>query len=152
MKVVRRVLLILVLTPLLLFGGYLIYAQTLIGVHPKTVAYYQKLSGELRRRRHSPNYFILTTIRPRWLNELLRPFGAAPFSRHVHAEAVDLIVLDVNGDWSADAKDVDIVYDVLNRVIVRDGGGVGTYKGEPLFLQYQMIHFDCRGHRARWHR
>lgn len=152
MKYFRRALLILLLVPLLISGGYLIYAQMLFGVHPKTVAYYHKLTEELHRRNHSPNYFILTTIRPRWLNELLRPFGAAPFSRHVHAEAVDLIVLDVNGDGAADAKDVDIVYDLLNRLIVGDGGGVGTYKNESLFLQYQMVHFDCRGHRARWHR
>jgi len=59
---------------------------------------------------------------------------------------------DVNSDGKKNAQDVDIVYNILNDQIIKDKGGIGTYKNERGFLNRRMVHFDCRGYRARWHR
>jgi len=73
-------------------------------------------------------------------------------SRHLRGEAIDFIVFDVNEDGNSDHKDVDIVYEILDRKIVKNSGGIGTYKNETGFINRQMIHIDCRGSRARWAR
>ncbi|MGB0932220.1 MAG: hypothetical protein ACPGVB_15660, partial [Chitinophagales bacterium] len=64
----------------------------------------------------------------------------------------DILVLDVNKDGESNDKDVDIVVDILNEKIVKNEGGIGTYKKEGSFFSRQMVHFDCRGYWARWHK
>ncbi len=73
-------------------------------------------------------------------------------SRHLIGDAIDFIVFDINGDGSSNSDDVDIVYDILNKQIIKDKGGIGTYKNEKSFINKQMIHIDCRGYGARWAR
>ena len=73
-------------------------------------------------------------------------------SRHLIGDAIDFIVFDINGDGSSNSNDVDIVYDILNKQIIKDKGGIGTYKNEKSFINKQMIHIDCRGYWARWAR
>ena len=148
----RRWLIILTLLGVLL-GGVWLYTSSLIGVNPKSITYLNKLRTELVRQGHTPRYFIISGKRAKWHNNFLTRFGgAASQSRHLKGEAIDIIVLDVNSDGQADAKDVDIVYDILNTKIIKSAGGIGTYKNEPGFFNRQMVHFDCRGRRARWHR
>ena len=76
--------------------------------------------------------------------------GAASKSQHLKGNAIDIIVMDVNQDNKIDSKDIDLVYEKLNEVIIKNKGGIGTYKNEKGFFNKQMIHFDCRGRRARW--
>ena len=78
--------------------------------------------------------------------------GAAKKSRHLSGDAIDFIVFDVNKDGIANRKDVDIVYKILDEIIIKNNGGIGTYKNEVSFIDRQMIHIDCRGYRARWDR
>ena len=47
-------------------------------------------------------------------------------------------------------QDVDIVFDILDNVIIKEKGRIGTYKSDNSFFNKQMIHIDCRGYRARW--
>ncbi|MEZ4685496.1 MAG: hypothetical protein R3B47_05380 [Bacteroidia bacterium] len=69
-------------------------------------------------------------------------------SKHLDGQAIDVVVLDVNEDGKADAEDVDIVYELLDKKIIRDKGGIGTYyKNSKDFFSRQMVHFDCRGRR-----
>ena len=78
--------------------------------------------------------------------------GAAKDSRHLVGDAIDFIVFDVNDDGKSDGKDVDIVFEILDKDIIADKGGIGTYKNEHSFIDRQMIHIDCRGYTARWAR
>ena len=41
---------------------------------------------------------------------------------------------------------------ILDKKIIKSKGGIGTYKNESGFFNRQMIHFDSRGTKARWHR
>ncbi len=70
--------------------------------------------------------------------------GGASRSRHMHGDAVDLAIGDVDRDGDADEADKAIVIDVLERDLVGARGGIGRYPG------YDTVHFDLRGRRARW--
>jgi len=138
---------------LLVVGIFLVYTSSLVGVDEKTIATYRTLKSELVKRGHEPRIFVISGRRF-WLdNKILNTFGGASRrSRHLAGDAIDVVVLDVNGDGEADREDVDIVYGILDRELVGNGGGIGTYKNESDFFSRQMVHFDHRGHRARWHR
>lgn len=130
-----------------------LYANSLIFVHPQSKAWLLELKAELNKQQLSPHFYVISGKRYDWDNWLLSKFGgAAKNSRHLVGEAIDIIVLDVNQDGTANAKDVDLVYKILNRKIVKSEGGIGTYKNQKGFFNRQMIHFDCRGKKARWHR
>ena len=146
---VGKFLLVLVVIALL-FG---IYTSSLIGVDDDTREVYRVLKARLAEDGHQPHLFVLSGRRY-WLdNKILNTFGGASRnSRHLHGDAIDVVVLDVNDDGSIDRADVDLVYTLLDRELIGDTGGIGTYKNESDFFSRQMIHFDLRGHRARWHR
>lgn len=143
---------ILILCSLLLFLSWL-YANSLIFVHPLSKSWLAELKQELKTQNYNPSFFVISGKRYERDNWLLSKFGgAAKKSQHLKGSAIDIIVLDVNRDGQSNARDVDLVFKILDRKIVKDKGGIGTYKKESGFFNRQMIHFDSRGSRARWHR
>ena len=96
-----------------------------------------------------PNYFVISGRRWALDNYILNKFAGA--AKKV-SNAIDIIVLDVNGDGEINGNDVDLIYTILNKKIIRDFGGIGTYKNGKGFFSRQMVHFDCRGKKARWNR
>ena len=146
----------LVITAILFFTGVLYFIALCNNtslVKPKVNEYYNALKTTLQDRGYKPNLMIISTKRFKWFNNLLVIFnGAATNSRHVKCEAIDFIVFDINGDGSANSKDVDIAYEILDKEIIKNKGGIGTYKEESNFFNKQMIHIDCRGKYGRWHR
>lgn len=70
--------------------------------------------------------------------------GGASRSQHIAGKATDIIVQDINKDGQANQKDKQIVLDLLEDKIIKNKGGVGRYPGS------MVVHFDVRGHRARW--
>lgn len=71
--------------------------------------------------------------------------GGAPYSHHVYGDAIDLYIGDVDNDGQFSEKtDKKIVYDILDTIIIRNSGGIGRYPGS------NVVHFDVRGHFARW--
>ena len=96
---------------------------------------------------------MISTKRVKWHNDIqVKLSGAAKDSRHLVGDAIDFIVFDINDDGKSDSKDVDIVFEILDKDIITDKGGIGTYKNEHSFIDRQMIHIDCRGYKARWAR
>lgn len=65
-------------------------------------------------------------------------------SRHIKGQAVDIVIQDINKDGKATQKDKTIVYDLLNKKIIGNQGGIGRYPGT------MVVHYDVRGTRARW--
>ena len=129
------------------------YTNSLIGVNPTVKEYYSELQNELTNSGYKARMFVISGRRWGIDNWFLSQFGSASSkSRHKHGEAIDIIVLDVNDDGESNSQDVDIVYKLLNKKIIRSKGGIGPYKNESGFFNRQMVHFDCRGKRARWHR
>ena len=138
---------------LILIGIIWFYTNSLIGVDEQVKNYYSELKNELRENNYKPKLFAISGRRWKIDNYLLTQFGsAASKSKHKSGQAIDIIVLDVNNDGKSDSKDVDIVHQILDKKIIKDKGGLGTYKNESGFFNKQMIHFDCRGTKARWNR
>lgn len=130
-----------------------LYTNSLIGVDKQVRNYYSQLKDELRQNNLRLRLFVISGRRWKIDNFILTRFGnAVPDSKHKSGQAIDIIVLDINDDGKVNGKDVDIVYDILDQKIVKEDGGLGTYKNRKGFLTRQMVHFDCRGEKARWNR
>ncbi len=148
-KTLSRLLWILVF----LSGIIWLYANSLLGVEPQAKAHYADLKAALIRQGYKARLFAVSGRRWEWDNYLLSEFGgAAKKSKHKIGQAIDVIVLDVNDDGSVNSADVNIVHSILDKEIIKDKGGLGTYKNGTDFFSRQMVHFDCRGSRARWDR
>lgn len=140
--------LIITLLFLLLFA---IYSNSLLFVNPKTVEYYENLKNELRQKGYKTKTYVISGRRPQFFNSLLAKYGnASKNSTHLKGEAIDILVLDVNNDGESNHLDVDIVYNILNKKVIGNKGGIGTYKNQNGFFSRQMVHFDCRGFKTRW--
>lgn len=70
--------------------------------------------------------------------------GGKSRSRHIFGEAVDIKIEDLDGDGSFSEEEKQFVFELLDRKIIGNSGGVGKYPGT------QVIHMDVRGFRARW--
>jgi uncharacterized protein YcbK (DUF882 family) len=134
-------------------GIFFFYFNNTRLVNSQTRMFYSNLKDTLIQKRFSDRLLVISTKRTKWHNDIQVKFsGAAKDSRHLVGDAIDFIVFDVNKDGNSDNKDVDIVFDILDKIIIKDKGGIGTYKGEASFINRQMIHIDCRGYKARWAR
>jgi uncharacterized protein YcbK (DUF882 family) len=146
------IIIVIALIPTLIFW---IQAISLNGVHPTVIEYNQQLKTQLKKDGYKANLIITSAKRWKWHNDFLvwSGSGAAKNSQHLKGKAIDIMVLDVNGDWKCNAKDVDIIYKILDKKIIKNKGGIGTYyKKAGNFFDRQMVHFDARGKRARWRR
>ncbi len=70
--------------------------------------------------------------------------GGASQSRHMHGQAIDIKVKDVDQNGVANQKDKKIILDLLEEQIIKSEGGIGRYP------KSMSVHFDTRGYRARW--
>ena len=127
------------------------YANNLRGLDDTTLHYLHQLKHQLKTQGYQARLIVISAKRAQWHNHLLTAFGAAKNSQHLSGKAIDIVVLDVNDDGQAGHEDVDIVVAQLEKLIGTKGG-IGTYKSEKYFWDRQMVHFDSRGYKARWHR
>ena len=134
-------------------GLFFFYFNNTRLVNPTTQKFYTQLKDTLQQRGFSTKLLVISTKRAKWHNDIQVKFsGAAKDSRHLIGDAIDFIVFDINDDGESNNKDVDIVFEILDKEIIKDKGGIGTYKNEKSFINRQMIHIDCRGYKARWAR
>jgi uncharacterized protein YcbK (DUF882 family) len=104
---------------------------------------YQKLINELQKKELDVNEIRITSgFRNPTYNQMV---SGATCSQHQMGTAIDISVGDLNGDGVADRVDRKFIYDILELKLIRNKGGLGKYKNSP-----KLIHFDTRGHRARW--
>lgn len=149
----RRIIKIVLVIFFIALGLFLFYFNNIRLVDKKIQNFYSELKIALVQKRFSSTLLVISTKRAKWHNDILvKLSGAAKDSRHLNAEAIDFIVFDVNNDGKSDSLDVDIVFEILDKEIIKNSGGIGTYKNEKSFIDRQMIHIDCRGYKARWAR
>lgn len=149
----RKILKFFIAIILITAGLFFFYFNNTRLVNVKTRTFYTELKDTLKQRGFSTKLLVISTKRVKWHNDIQVKFsGAAKDSRHLIGDAIDFIVFDINDDGKSDSKDVDIVFAILDKEIIKDKGGIGTYKNEHSFFDRQMIHIDCRGYRARWAR
>ena len=147
----KRILKLISALLLISAASFFLYFNNTKGVNKKTLAFYNQLKDTLKKRGFFSRTIVVSTKRFKWHNDFqVRFSGAARKSRHLTGDAIDFIVLDVNDDGRSDRTDTGIVYDILDKELIKDKGGIGTYKNEKSFISRQMIHIDCRGYPARW--
>ncbi len=149
-RIRKRIIRIFAAIVLIAAAIFFLYCNNVRLVDSKVRTFYSQLLDTLSERKFGTNLLIISTKRFKWHNDIQVKFsGAAKDSRHLNGDAIDFIVFDVNNDGVSDSVDVEIVYKILDRVIIKNKGGVGTYKNETPFINKQMIHIDCRGYYAR---
>lgn len=148
-KILKTTLIIVAIATAIFF----LYCNNTSLINLKTQNFYNDLKVSLKQKGYSTSLIVISTKRVKWHNDLqVKLSGAAKESKHLAGDAMDFMVLDINYDGKRDSKDVDIVYEILDKEIIKDNGGIGTYKGETFFIDRQMIHIDCRDSKARWAR
>lgn len=122
-------------------GAYEAQTPQFLLLDPRVPKHVVTLQATLREQGHDSEAFI---VREAFRHPKLNAEdGGASRSRHIYGEAVDLVIGDIDRDGTADEDDKAIVLEILERQI-GDKGGIGRYPGT------QTVHFDVRGHRARW--
>ena len=150
MKWFFRIFFLLVILGILIF---IFYCNNLGLVNKQTVSYYKELKKELKDKGYQARLLVISTKRFSFHNKIQVKFsGAASKSKHLDGDAIDFLVFDVNSDGEKNSKDVDIVAGLLENKIMKDKGGIGTYKNEGSFINRQMVHIDCRKIKGRWSR
>ena len=149
----RKIFKFFIAIVILALGLFVFYFNNTKLVDVKTRTFYSELKTALKQKGFNAKLLVISTKRVKWHNDIqVKLSGAAKDSRHLVGDAIDFIVFDINDDGKSDGKDVDIVFEILDKGIIADKGGIGTYKNEHSFIDRQMIHIDCRGYRARWAR
>lgn len=109
------------------------------------------LIGEkLEKKGYRTLYFVSSGRRDKWYNDLL---GTVKNSYHLQGKAIDVMVLDIDGDWVFDGRDISILEDI-NREVENEYPGLigafGTYRKEG-GIYANMVHLDTRGRRVRYY-
>jgi uncharacterized protein YcbK (DUF882 family) len=129
----------------LLAGGY--YWISYSKLSPDVQRKEKALNKALRKQGYKPHYFLLSGYRPHWLNQLM-PL-AAKNSDHQGGKAIDLFVIDIDGNGQFNDRDLTILSETVNTMDKNNPGqrgGVGLY--QKSFSR--MFHFDVSGHHRQW--
>lgn len=136
---IRVLVLSVVLYTALNLGG-------LMGANEDIKTKVQLIEAELRAQNYQPKWVIISQKRSDFFNSKLAK--SAPKSNHLIGMAIDLYLIDINGDWIFDNKDVDILYDATLRVEKKNPhlvGGFGIYLNNTTsYFTRHMIHLDLR--------
>ena len=112
------------------------------------------LKSELENKGHQPKWFIISQRRNPVFNELLP--NSADDSEHMKGKAIDVFVIDINGDGTFDLSDIELM-EKANKQVERNHpnlkGAFGDYfLPKNSALTQHMIHIDTRGYRHRYPR
>ena len=97
-------------------------------------------------------YSVITISlkRPEWFNKIL--LNSSKKSQHLKGNALDVWVLDVNGNFKLDDDDIDIVIQAVKNVESKYPeltGVLGTYRCKSK-TGSRMIHTDVTGRNASY--
>lgn len=149
MKLAKRTLITFaILVPLILFGRNFFGFSD---VNPKIKTKVQLIKESLIDAGYNPRWFIISEKRNKWFNALLP--NSAKNSHHLHGNAIDVYVIDIDGDGEFTQTDLDIVKKHNNKVERKNPnlrGAFGTYTSKR-FAKH-MIHFDTRGYSTSYNK
>ncbi len=109
------------------------------------------IKDEVKKMGYTPIWFIISEKRSRLYNSILK--NSAKNSYHINGNAIDVYVIDVDGDLDFDEKDIKII-EKANKLVENKNknfvGALGTYRSKG-YLTRHMIHFDTRGYKKRYY-
>lgn len=108
------------------------------------------IKEEIKKKGFHNNWFVISTKRNSWYNKIL--INSAKKSVHLKGDAIDIYVIDINGDFKFDSEDIKIFED-CNSIVEKKHpelvGSLGTYRNKGYFTKH-MIHIDTRGYKKRY--
>lgn len=109
------------------------------------------IKEEVKKMGHNTNWFVISEKRSKFYNTLLK--NSTKNSYHLVGDAIDIYVIDVDGDFDFDEKDIKIIENA-NRIVEKKHknlvGAFGTYRSKG-YLTRHMIHIDTRGYKKRYY-
>lgn len=135
---------------LALITGVLWYL-TRLPVDSRVILKKHLIDARIKEKGYKTAYFIISQKRHRWYNNLLQ--NSIGRSNHLKGLAMDLWVMDLNGDGKWDRQDIDLMAETIKELDIEHpelSGWIGTYldKGR---LASRMVHFDVGGKRnPKW--
>lgn len=141
-RVKRTFVTFAILVPLIVFGRNF-FGFT--GANPKIKTKVQLIKQSLIDAGYKPRWFTISEKRNKIFNSFLA--NSAKKSHHLHGNAIDVYVIDIDGDGKFTQTDLDIVKKHNNKVERKNPnlrGAFGTYTSRS--IAKRMIHFDTRGY------
>ena len=119
------------------------------GANDKVKTKVRLIKEAMEKDGYNVRWFTISEKRGKLYNSILP--NAVKTSNHLKGNAIDVYVLDIDGDGSFTQKDLDIVKK-YNRLIEKKNpslvGAFGTYTSKT-FAKH-MIHFDTRGYKKEY--
>ena len=137
---------------LYILGYFLMYLGGLIGANKEITRKLELIKGELKAMGHNPKWVIISQKRNKWINKELK--HSVSNSNHLYGTAIDVYVLDINGDNLFNKEDISII-EQANNVVVKEHpdliGCLGDYfLDKNDYFTKHMIHFDTHGIDCRY--
>jgi uncharacterized protein YcbK (DUF882 family) len=111
------------------------------------------IKTELKQMGYNPKWFIISGRRDKFLTKISYN-NSKKFSYHMVGKAIDIEVIDIDGDWDFDKNDISLI-EKANNIVEKNNpklvGAFGTYRGPNSdWLEWRQVHFDTRGYKKRY--
>lgn len=130
-----------------LLGYGLMYVIGLLGAEKEIITKLELIKGELKAMGHNPKWVIISQKRNKWINKELK--NSVPNSQHLYGKAIDIYVLDINGDLSYNQTDAKL-FEIANQKVEKKNPGLRgfcklyIYTKPFHYFTKHMIHIDQR--------
>ena len=108
---------------------------------------------ELKSMGYRPIWFMISGHRDKLLTKISYN-NSKKFSQHMIGNAIDVEVIDIDGDWDFDDNDIRLIEKANYRVEKKNPnlvGALGTYRNKNSdWLEWHQVHFDTRGYKKRY--
>jgi hypothetical protein len=125
-------------------GYVLMMAFGLLNTNPNVHAKVKGIKEEIIKEGYQPKWFIISQKRYGFFNNLLLNSVKNGKSKHLKGKAIDLYVIDINGDGTYDKEDFEIIEKAAKknqRDFELRKGRVFHYFGKGYFSQH-MVHIE----------
>jgi len=141
-KIIKLVVVASIIISLIVYGKSIF---GLSGANDSIKTKVQLVKESLKKSGYTPKWVVISEKRSEKFNSLLS--NSAKKSHHLCGNAIDVFIIDIDGDGNFNQKDLDIVA-IHNKKVEKNNpklkGGFGTYTSKD--IAKRMIHFDTRGY------
>lgn len=108
------------------------------------------IKWEIKKQGYKTSWFIISEKRTRWYNRILS--NSVDNSNHLRGMAIDIFVLDINGNGKYDSEDIRIFKEAnlkIEQKYPHLSGAIGIYTKKGRLTKH-MIHVDVRGKKTSY--
>lgn len=123
--------------------------------NPEVTLKLSLIKHELIDMGYSPMWFIISGKRDKLLTKLSYN-NAKKGSQHLKGTAIDIEIIDIDGDMDFDKNDISI-FEKANSIVEKKYpnliGSLGTYIGPNSdWIEYHQVHIDTKGKSIRYNK